>query len=140
MPCINCGECVRVCPAQLLPQKLLWHIRAKDYATVESLNLADCIECGCCDIICPSHIPLVDYYRYGKSELRDRAAEQAGAEAARKRFESRELRLQRVKIEQREQREAKKQALRDDPSRQAGIEAAVARSRARKLEQDPTPE
>jgi electron transport complex protein RnfC len=140
MPCINCGECVRVCPAQLLPQKLLWHIRAKDYATVESLNLADCIECGCCDIICPSHIPLVDYYRYGKSELRDRAAEQAGAEAARKRFESRELRLQRVKIEQREQREAKKQALRDDPSRQAGIEAAVVRSRARKLEQDPTPE
>ncbi len=140
MPCINCGECVRVCPAQLLPQELYWHIRAKDFKTVKQLNLADCIECGCCDLICPSHIPLVEYYHYGKSELRTQAAEHVNAEAARNRYESRETRLQQVKIEQREQREAKKKLLADDRSRKQAIEAAVARSKARKLRRDQEPE
>lgn len=140
MPCINCGECVRVCPAQLLPQELHWYIRAKDFDTVEKLNLADCIECGCCDVVCPSHIPLVEHYRYGKSELLALAAERGNAEAARKRYESRELRLQRVKVEQRERREAKKKAIADTGSRQANIDAAVARSKARRQRLKSKPE
>ena len=140
MPCINCGECVRVCPAKLLPQELHWYIRARDFKVVEKLNLADCIECGCCDVICPSHIPLVEYYRYGKSELRARAIEKQQAEAVRKRVESRTVRLEQVKIEQRERREAKKKVVANDQSRQASIDAAVARSRARKQQQEPDPE
>ncbi len=140
MPCINCGECVRVCPAKLLPQELHWYIRARDFKVVEKLNLADCIECGCCDVICPSHIPLVEYYRYGKSELRARAIEKQQAEAGRKRVESRTARLEQVKTEQRERREAKKKVVANDQSRQASIDAAVARSRARKQQQKPDPE
>ena len=136
MPCINCGECVRVCPAKLLPQELHWHIRSKDFNTVEKLNLADCIECGCCDVICPSHIPLVEHFRYGKSEMQARAAEHEAAEVARKRFEARELRLERVKVEQREKRELKKRSVADAASRQKSIAEAVARSKARKLSQD----
>jgi electron transport complex protein RnfC len=137
MPCINCGECVRVCPAQLLPQQLHWYIRAKEFDKVEKLNLSDCIECGCCDVVCPSHIPLVEYYRFGKDELRKRDQEREDADSARKRFESRELRLEQVKIEQRLRREQKKKAIGDNATRQANIDAAVARSKARKLQQEP---
>ncbi|MEM9532292.1 MAG: electron transport complex subunit RsxC [Pseudomonadota bacterium] len=71
LPCIRCGECQRVCPAQLLPQQLLWHIQDENWPAVRQHHLADCIECGCCAYVCPSQIPLVDYYRQGKAQLRD---------------------------------------------------------------------
>ncbi len=68
-PCIRCGECARACPAQLLPQQLYWHARAKDFDKAQDYHLFDCIECGCCAQVCPSHIPLVQYYRFAKTEL-----------------------------------------------------------------------
>jgi len=71
LPCIRCGKCMEACPVNLLPQQLYWHIRAKDYERTEAHNLKDCIECGCCSYVCPSHIPLVDYYRFAKAEIRD---------------------------------------------------------------------
>jgi Na+-translocating ferredoxin:NAD+ oxidoreductase subunit C len=58
MPCIRCGDCAHVCPAQLLPQQLLRYARLADRAALHELGLQDCIECGCCDYVCPSQIPL----------------------------------------------------------------------------------
>ncbi|MEM7055212.1 MAG: electron transport complex subunit RsxC, partial [Pseudomonadota bacterium] len=43
MPCINCGECVRVCPASLLPQTLFKFIQAKRYEQADALHVFDCI-------------------------------------------------------------------------------------------------
>lgn len=132
MPCIRCGECARVCPAILLPQELNWTIRNGLWEDATGLGLADCIECGCCDFVCPSHIPLVDWFRFGKSELQLLAIERSQAETARHRFEAREARLVRLKRERKRRIAAKKQALGSAGEKQKNIAAAIERSRARK--------
>lgn len=136
MPCIRCMECVRVCPAQLLPQQLYWHIEARNLHDSEDLGLFDCIECGCCAAVCPSQIPLVDYYRYAKSALRTEALERHRAERAKQRYEARERRLEREKAERAERLRRKKERLKRSreggDERKAEIEAAVERARAKK--------
>lgn len=131
MPCIRCGECARVCPSILLPQSLHWSIRNGLWEDTEKLGLADCIECGCCDFVCPSHIPLVDWFRFGKSELQSRDRERSMAAAAQSRFEARELRLERLKRERKQRIADKKRALSDKAEKQKKIAAAIERSRSR---------
>jgi electron transport complex protein RnfC len=113
MPCIRCGECARVCPASLLPQQLQWQVRTGQWDDAVHFGLRECIECGCCDLVCPSHIPLAQWFRHGKGELRAQAQEREAAHRARQRFEAREHRLERQKREKRERLAAKKQALRE---------------------------
>jgi len=103
LPCIRCGACVEVCPADLLPQQLYWHARAKEFDKAQDYHLFSCIECGCCSYVCPSHIPLVQYYRYAKNEIWAQEKDKERAELARRRHQARMERLER---EQRE-REAK---------------------------------
>ncbi|MDT8438101.1 MAG: electron transport complex subunit RsxC [Wenzhouxiangellaceae bacterium] len=131
MPCINCGECVRVCPASLLPQTLYQAIRGEDHDQARELNVFDCIECGCCAHVCPSHIPLVDYYRHEKGVLRARGIEDARAEQARRRFEAREQRLAEREAERQRKREQREQRLKAREAAKSEVEAAVARARAR---------
>ncbi|GAD81219.1 electron transport complex subunit RsxC [Vibrio ezurae] len=99
MACIRCGQCAEVCPASLLPQQMLWYSRDKDLDKLEEYNLKDCIECGACAYVCPSNIPLVQYYRQSKAEIKSRNAEQEAAERAKVRFEKRKQRLERDKLE-----------------------------------------
>lgn len=141
MPCIRCMECVTVCPAQLLPQQLYWHIEARNLHEGEALGLFDCIECGCCAAVCPSQIPLVDYYRYAKSELRREALERRRAERARQRFEARERRLERQEAERAERLRRRKERLQGKQpagggTRQDEIQAAIERARAKKRDRD----
>ncbi|MEO8673272.1 MAG: electron transport complex subunit RsxC [Tahibacter sp.] len=99
MPCIRCGECVRVCPAQLMPQQLFDAIRLDDWQQTERLALSVCIECGCCAQVCPSQIPLVDWYRHGKSEIAIAQRRDTQANTARIRYEARNIRLAREQAE-----------------------------------------
>ncbi len=129
MPCIRCGECARVCPAVLLPQQLNWLIRNEQWDDAAEHGLADCIECGCCDFVCPSHIPLVSWFRFGKSELHALAIERKQAETAKRRYEAREARLLRIQHERRQQLEEKKQALRGASGKRKKLAEAISRAR-----------
>jgi electron transport complex protein RnfC len=131
MPCIRCGECARVCPAILLPQALNWSVQNGLWDESRRHGLSDCIECGCCDFVCPSHIPLVDWFRFGKSELRLLDLERDSAESARQRFEARETRLARLEQERKRRIEEKKRALSDDRQKQKKIAAAIERAHSR---------
>ncbi len=139
MPCIRCGFCAETCPVSLLPQQLYWHSRARDFEQAETHGLFDCIECGACAPVCPSHIPLVDYFRYAKSELRREQRERRQAELARERYELRQQRLARQQQEREQRRERKKAAL-HKPARgedaaaakQTAIQEAIRRARQKK--------
>ena len=128
MPCIRCGECARVCPAMLLPQQLHLQIKNELWEPAQTYGLSACIECGCCDFVCPSHIPLVDWFRFGKGQLLKRALESEAAELARKRFENREARLLRAKQERAEKMIRRKQVLKDKVMQQDRIRASIQRA------------
>ena len=102
LPCIRCGNCAQACPQELQPFELYWWSRAAKFEKLESYKLFDCIECGCCDYVCPSHIPLVNYFRFAKSEIQAEAREQRIADAARDRHEFRQERAEREKREKAE--------------------------------------
>lgn len=108
--CIRCSACSDACPANLLPQQLYWHAKAKEYDKTEEYDLFDCIECGACAYVCPSEIPLVHYYRQAKSEIRLQKDEKDKAEKAKLRFEARKERLQREKEEREEKHRKAKEA------------------------------
>lgn len=109
-PCIRCGMCAEACPASLLPQQLFWYAQSQNYERLEAHNLFDCIECGACSYVCPSNIPLVQYYRASKGEIRKLAAEKVNADRARQRFEFQKARKEKEEAEKAAKREARKKA------------------------------
>ena len=127
--CIRCSACADACPAKLLPQQLFWYSQGGDHEKARAHNIDDCIECGACAYVCPSNIPLVQYYRQEKAELRAIDLEAKRTAEAKARFEARQARLEREKLA-REARheEAKQRVARTDPGER---DAAIARVKAR---------
>jgi len=77
-PCINCGECVRICPAKIQVHMLERFLEAGQYQEGADLyDLYSCVECGLCSFVCPSRIPILQYIKLAKYELkRTTAAEE----------------------------------------------------------------
>lgn len=105
--CIRCGLCEQVCPVNLLPQKLYWNSKHHEWEQAELNSLFDCIECGACSWVCPSEIPLVQYYRFAKSEIKKEHVEKVKSDQARKRFEDRQKRLEKLALEKDAKRKAR---------------------------------
>ncbi|MGO2374212.1 MAG: electron transport complex subunit RsxC [Pseudoalteromonas prydzensis] len=153
--CIRCSACADACPASLLPQQLQWFAKSKEYDKLKEHNLFDCIECGACAYVCPSEIPLVQYYRVAKVEIKEQQAEQVKAERAKERFELRKQRLEREQ-EARQNRHKRKPAaeksadekqkiadalarVKNKPAKdddKSAVAAAIARAKAKKQSQD----
>jgi electron transport complex protein RnfC len=122
--CIRCGLCADACPAELLPQQLYWFSRSQEYEKAEHHNLFDCIECGACSYVCPSAIPLVQYYRHAKGEIKQQKADQLKSDQARERFEARQQRL-----ESEQAAKAAKRKARADAAAKAQAEKQLAQAK-----------
>ena len=117
--------------AQLLPQQLFWYACADNEAKMRDFGLIDCIECGCCDLVCPSHIPLTADFRVAKGRIRELADEKARAVRARQRFEARNDRLERDKVQRDEELAQQKTS-----AKQAGPSAIAEILKRKKLDRN----
>jgi len=69
-PCINCGECVRACPAKLPVNMLIRLLENGLYEeAANEYDLLSCVECGLCSYVCVMRIPIFHYIMLGKHEL-----------------------------------------------------------------------
>lgn len=130
-PCSHCGDCARTCPEALNPEALFFALVQDDFSAARHARLDACSECNRCVESCPSHIPLLDWLRWGKAELRERER----AEGARRRFLARNTRL----AGERETRAAKREAaapaaLPMQTISRDEVLAAIARGRTRRRE------
>ncbi len=68
--CIRCGKCAEICPVGLQPYAFAADLKRNDNSRLKQLHVMDCIECGSCAYSCPAKIPLLDYCKLGKYELK----------------------------------------------------------------------
>ena len=143
MACIRCSSCADACPASLLPQQLYWYSKSEEFDKCEEYNLSDCIECGACAYVCPSEIPLVQYYRQAKSEIYARKQDSLSADRAKVRFEEKNARMERDKLEREnkfklaaENRRKEMKAEKPNGSGNDAIAAAIARVKAQKAAEE----
>lgn len=135
--CIRCGLCAEACPVSLLPQQLFWYAQAEDNERLQAHNIFDCIECGACSYVCPSKIPLVQYYRAAKGNIRQQLAEKEKADRSRQRFEFRKARLAKEEAEKEAKRIARKKAADEAKQKLAEQKAAAAEANQPALEASP---
>lgn len=79
--CTNCGECVRVCPANIQVQQLIRYLDAGQYEeAADQYDLFSCIECGFCSYVCESRIPVFQHIKLAKHTIESmKAAEESNA-------------------------------------------------------------
>ena len=70
--CIRCGRCVAACPMHLQPLYLYAAERKGEVGELERLHITDCIECGCCAYVCPGRLQLVQAFKDGKAQVKNK--------------------------------------------------------------------
>ncbi len=121
MPCIRCGDCVTVCPKNLLPQELYQQCCTGALDQEDEYNLMDCVECGLCNNVCPSEIPLVQYFNIGKKELNVKQQNRIKAKRSKLRYVNRLERLRQTENERKQSIQRKKQALKKTNALPLGV-------------------
>jgi electron transport complex protein RnfC len=78
MPCVNCGECVRICPVNMPVNMLIRFLEAGFHEEArEMYDLDSCVECGLCSYVCETRIPIFHYIKMAKHELQIMEAAEA---------------------------------------------------------------
>ena len=68
--CINCGDCVRICPARIQVSLLIRYLEAGEYEeAADNHDLYACIDCGLCSFVCVAKIPIYQSIKLAKYEL-----------------------------------------------------------------------
>jgi electron transport complex protein RnfC len=81
-PCVNCGECVRACPARIQVHMLVRFLEAGLYEDgADRYDLHACVNCGLCSYVCVARIPIYQYIRLAKHELARLSAEAEASHA-----------------------------------------------------------
>jgi len=68
-PCINCGECVLICPARIQPGMLSRFAEFKMYESAKTEHISACLECGMCTFVCPANRPVMQFLLLAKQQL-----------------------------------------------------------------------
>jgi electron transport complex protein RnfC len=67
--CLNCGECVLICPSRIRPNMIGRYAEFKMFEMCRQYNVDSCIECGLCAFYCTARRPLLQLIRLAKAEL-----------------------------------------------------------------------
>lgn len=68
--CIKCGDCINVCPMNLMPLNFVLDNYVNDLQKFKEDRITDCIECGACAYVCPSNVPLIEGILSGKNKFK----------------------------------------------------------------------
>jgi len=68
--CLRCGRCADACPLNLVPARLAQAAKHRRPDLARQNHILTCMECGCCAFACPAGIPLVQWIRAGKADVR----------------------------------------------------------------------
>ena len=80
--CINCGQCLQVCPMRMEPTYMYKYFLMGDFEGMMAYHITDCIECGCCSYNCPGRLPLTHSFKTAKILIQNKQREEkARAEA-----------------------------------------------------------
>ena len=110
-PCIRCGECITACPCGLEPLELATFVRNEKIEAATEAGLGDCISCGACSYVCPSHIPLVQYFNYGKGRIIEMRDEVVHSNRLKQLSDERNVRVEKKAAAKRAKQEARKKAI-----------------------------
>ena len=66
-PCIRCGRCVEVCPAEISPAMITLAAERELFDLARDYGAEYCIECGNCSFICPSRRPMLELMQYAQA-------------------------------------------------------------------------
>ncbi len=75
--CLKCGQCIDVCPLNLMPTKLVRYTQLGRFEDADQFGITVCMECGTCAYTCPANIPLVQWLRLGKQRAMQIKRQQA---------------------------------------------------------------
>lgn len=67
--CIRCSECIRVCPARLMPNMIASFSAHNRFDDALEYGVLDCVECGNCAYVCPSKIRHVHWIKLAKVQI-----------------------------------------------------------------------
>lgn len=67
LPCIKCGKCTMVCPANIMPVLIMENIDNID--NLKKLKCNKCIGCSLCSYICPSKIEVREFVNIAKEKV-----------------------------------------------------------------------